>query len=500
MADEAVKTQLELIADALNKINDTKNDIANAVSGHVDKDNKQIEIPETAPLFEYADYISKIKVGNNIETDSLYATENGTYNAESGMVYNPIDVEVDVEVGSTTITENGTYDAASEGLVGWDSISIDVDEYSDEDDENRTPTDKDDKDLILGQLTATHNRVYKASSDVVEEGNDNTYSLDGFDEVTVEVPEEEQKESSDAEFTVKFMDGTKELYSTMVGYGQDAEYAGTTPSREGLYFVGWKPEPVNVTNDMEVKAEFSKTKPETKDGEIRDSWTTIISKGSASYKPGSYKYLNVGKYGRIRMQKVNNGNAWVAMDPLDVRLAFSKYKSTTYTQNQDGSHTPNPTIENGGKPYDIPMNPNGWRTSGLRAILNSDVYNEMQQAVRGAIFPTTKYTRAIEYTNTDGNGNTQFIFINERTQDLIWIPSYKEIFGDSKDFPENGTHFTFFNSSEERKMAKNNQYIRYPLRSAHSSINNTGCVDSSGKFSNLAVGSEEYIRIGFSLK
>lgn len=492
MADEAVKTQLELIADALNKINDTKNDIANAVSGHVDKDNKQIEIPETAPLFEYADYISKIKVGNNIETNSLYATENGSYPAENGTVWNPIDVEVEVEVGSTEITSNGTYDAASEGLIGWDSIHIDVTE-DDDDDYEDPDTGKEDKDLILGQAEFPSNGIRYASNTVAEDGS--PFYLDGWDEVTVNVPEEAQKQE-DVEYVVEFFKnaGDKEPVGIdRVKHGGEAVYNGPVLIREGLYFTGWKPIPTNVKEDMKVYAQFSKSEPY--ENEIQDPWSTIVSSDRTKYKPGSYKALDLGEYGIVRMQKVNSGGAWIAMDPLAKKLSFSKYKYTTYTANSDGSHTPNPSIENGGKPYDDSYNPNGWRTSGLRAKLNSDVYNAIPEVVRNKIVTKTLASRTYEFLMSDFNGNVDFYFTNERSQDKIWIPSFKEVFGDSKDYKEDGTHYTLFNSVENRKLAKDNSYIPYLLRSCYSS--NIGCVNVSGKFASANNTDEQFIRIGF---
>lgn len=89
-------------------------------------------------------------------------------------------------------------------------------------------------------------------------------------------------------YTVNFYDGETTLYTETVFYGFNATYSTTpTPSNEYLEFRGWKPEPVNISGDLNCYAQWYDMR------EISDDWATI----AAACNDGSYvdKY-QIGAY------------------------------------------------------------------------------------------------------------------------------------------------------------------------------------------------------------
>lgn len=50
-------------------------------------------------------------------------------------------------------------------------------------------------------------------------------------------------------YTINFYDGTTLLHTEQVAYGSTATY--TPPKKDGFMFMGWTPEPTNVTSDLE---------------------------------------------------------------------------------------------------------------------------------------------------------------------------------------------------------------------------------------------------------
>jgi len=101
-----------------------------------------------------------------------------------------------------------------------------------------------------------------------------------------------------------------------VPYGGSASYTGATPtttkgSAAEYPFEGWSPAPTNIQGNTTCYAVFGAPLEVL---EIEDDWSTIISKieaGTATYKVGNYKDLDLGAQGTIRMQIAGKG-----VDPL----------------------------------------------------------------------------------------------------------------------------------------------------------------------------------------
>lgn len=138
-------------------------------------------------------------------------------------------------------------------------------------------------------------------------------------------------------YTVYFVNSSSGSNVTLqtvsnVPYGSNATYTGTTPvdAENGMDFLNWNPEPINITGDTTCYAVFESPLEVV---EISDSWADIIASindgtYSTKYKVGNYKPINLGSAGVINMQIAakdkdvladGSGNApitWIAKELL----------------------------------------------------------------------------------------------------------------------------------------------------------------------------------------
>lgn len=128
-------------------------------------------------------------------------------------------------------------------------------------------------------------------------------------------------------------DDNSTLATETYQYGATPNYKGGTPVSKvdsSYPFEGWTPAIAKVTGAQTYKAKYE-TAVEVVVAEIEDDWATIISKinaGTASYKLGNYKPLDLGSEGIVNMQIVAKdadplasgaGNApytWISMELL----------------------------------------------------------------------------------------------------------------------------------------------------------------------------------------
>ena len=147
-------------------------------------------------------------------------------------------------------------------------------------------------------------------------------------------------------YTVYFYNGTVLLKEEQVMKGGSATPPSETPvSPDGseYEFTGWQPGYTNIQGDTSCYAQYKE--PFVVE-EITDDWATIISKianGTAAYKLGNYKPLDLGSEGIVNMQIIGrkasplasgSGTAtydWLSMEPLKT------------------DHRMNPTLEYGTK-------------------------------------------------------------------------------------------------------------------------------------------------------
>ena len=150
-------------------------------------------------------------------------------------------------------------------------------------------------------------------------------------------------------YTVRFYNGSTLLQTVNnVAYGSNASYTGTTPvspdgSAEDYPFEGWSPSPNNIQGDTNCYAVFGSP---LEVAEITDDWSTIISKitnGTATYKVGNYKPLDLGTEGIVNMEIVGKNTS-----PLASGSGYAMYDWLS-KELLTTSHRMNPDIQYGTK-------------------------------------------------------------------------------------------------------------------------------------------------------
>jgi len=133
-----------------------------------------------------------------------------------------------------------------------------------------------------------------------------------------------------ATFVRSSEDGGGTLYTqSNVPYGTTPTYSGSTPTTtQGDYaFLRWEPTLAGITGNTTYIAVF-----ETPIAEIADDWETIcanIDNGTAAYKLGNYKPIDLGTEGIINFQivaenadeKASGGNAKYSFS-LNIKIEF----------------------------------------------------------------------------------------------------------------------------------------------------------------------------------
>jgi len=257
--------------------------------------------------------------------------------------------------------------------------------------------------------------------------NGEYYSADdhcmGYNKVTVNVP----TGGGGSPYTVMFFNGEELLQTSQVPYGGNAEYNATAgyPQSDipGQVFIGWNPNPVNVTSNMNCYAVF-KDKTILVD-EIADDWAIICANGGVDYPLGSYKSLPFGAtIPQAEITAVNPGYTGG-----DVAITFIGF-AMKVAEGEGGTNSSwiwmTLTDNGGGLGFDLEYTSPGlsnmvWNTSYTRNFLNTAFFNHMADIFKNAIKPVTKYSQ-----NSPGN-SVPYEVVPE--QDLIWIPSVKEMMG-----------------------------------------------------------------------
>lgn len=178
---------------------------------------------------------------------------------------------------------------------------------------------------------------------------------------------------------------------------------------------------------------------EKKEEEIAESWEEII--GSIAdgtyrekYKIGNYKPLDLGKEGIIRMQIAGfdtepladgSGKAaitWIAMDLLKTE------------------HCMNPKYETGKNGTGAI---GGWKESEMRKYLEETVKYLIPRNIKNSIKQVVKYSCGMDK-------KLKWVY-NEKTEDYLWIPSAREIFGSMYDEEKSAVYYhSLYNGHDSR--------------------------------------------------
>lgn len=430
--------------------------------------SKGRDIKKNAAFSTYGEEIRQIVSGDTVEDlGGITITKNGTTNPGTNKGYSSVEVSVsgNVQPYGETVTKNGTISASGD-IDGYSSITVQVAGGKE------TDPDKIRKNAHgLGKKTITKNGVYRAEDD----------GYKGYSEVNVQVVKKGDKEDTGKTYTVTFKnkDGTTLQTVENVPFGGAAAYTGEEPTLESMdkigYWNGWKPIPYDIRKDTICTALYGDFNCGYKDpNEIKDNWDTICSNRGSKYKVGQWRLLCFGeteyeytpddmvdtrniddnpnvydhfpmfisdggllsyysdetphhlirRYGMVRMMKVAEGedgstSTWITMDCPNFRVNY-RGETEWYGNSAGSSQTWSKLkVDNG-----------AYERMPVRDFLNNYFIKAMPKCLQNAILEVTKYSSGNVYSDvdTEHTGQTRWE-ANDETQDKIWVPSRREIFG-----------------------------------------------------------------------
>lgn len=213
----------------------------------------------------------------------------------------------------------------------------------------------------------------------------------------------------DGPFTVTFQDANGNVLYTAKNVPKHgyATFVGQTPTNDGQLYVGWNPLPSNIVADTVCKPIMMSTNDyPTNPQELTDfTWDQIVASinaGQQTLVPGMFKTIDLGTFGIIRMMFIGYGldvgaaTTWVSMD------LTAQDSTWNAANNTDG----------------------GWEKSHIR----NDVMPTYLQALPAALQADTGIKEVTKYSRSYDAANSLYPQ-NAVTQDRLWIPSQREIFG-----------------------------------------------------------------------
>ena len=322
-----------------------------------------------------------------IEVSGYSSTDlQNKYNEGYGVGYE--DGRDSMEFKSKTITNNGTYRASDDDCDGYDEVEVNVAGN-------------------VGVKDITANGDYKASDD----------GFTGYSKVFVNVP----GGGGGGPYTVRFYgsDRTTILETQVVQYGGGAVYHGATPTTPGMRFVGWSPNPIGVTSNMNCYPRFENLIYDPT--QILDDWLTIaqnIRRNPDAYNIGQWKLLelngNIDGIWRTQTNLVPVEMVLVAkgVDPLEGQ---NGYAPTTWVARSLISNRFGDGQQQAGRVC--------WDNCNLRRFFQTEFTQyafppELLNYVRRVIKYSTVYDGAQRINSYP-------------TIDWFWIPSFREVFGNN---------------------------------------------------------------------
>lgn len=115
----------------------------------------------------------------------------------------------------------------------------------------------------------------------------------------------------------------------------------------------------------------------------------------------------------------------------------------------------------------------GWKNSELRTWMNGTLKGLISSTITTRIKAVKKYTRSYNSSGSSVN--------NELTEDELWVPSYKELFGNFSNESSNVTYVSFFSTNESRKKIRYSTVRAYWNRTiSGSSTSKFSCTSTAG--------------------
>lgn len=251
-------------------------------------------------------------------------------------------------------------------------------------------------------------------------------------------------------YTVYFQANGSTLQTVQnVPYGGSATYTGSTPTKSGVDnpddypFLGWSPAPTNITGNTTCVAQFGSP---LEDAEIEDSWDTILANVAngtyaTKYNIGNYKPLDLGTEGIVNMQIVaknadtlaSGGTApltWISKELLNTNKRMNPGRAGS-----EGAYT----VGTGSV--------GGWAQSEMRTYM-STLKAKIPSSVAAAIKTVVKTNY-----NNDSSGTSASAY-RDTTNDDVWIPSKREIFGGTDHETEGPIYSVVYSDANSRKKMK----------------------------------------------
>lgn len=434
--------------DKMNHLKTTKNNIRYAII------SKGVSVSQKDTFRSYAQKIDSIPTERNVSKLSLNVSSNDEYDAGEDSAYTSIDINVNPNTKTKNITESGAYDPQKDDCDGYSEVTVNVSSHiknftidtSNLGDDPTAQTfdvsdDADKKTIGYDEVTVDlsgkfqDKRVEIDGSDFGREYDYNAKNdgLYGYKTFVVRVMEKS------GPFTVKFWVDRNLKYETQVEKYATAQYVGDVPEKPGKMFIGWDPNPIEVTENMDCYAVFdNETEIADDDGNILLSWGQIASTGGSNIEVGMHKDIYGGaisydgysiKSWHSVCTKIGEGEPGTTST-----WGFSlNFVGRIYVRSAKSS-------EIGGPYTRLSEEYDGWPNSDLRKSFMPQVQMSMSHKINGskdssalarAIKPVQKYTQCYDKNTSSYKKGYNTTLHNVPTTDTLFLPSYQEITGKS---------------------------------------------------------------------
>lgn len=203
-------------------------------------------------------------------------------------------------------------------------------------------------------------------------------------------------------YTVNFYDGDTLVYTQQVSYGGSSSY---TYTKDDYIFIGWQPEPKNVTADMDCYAQW-----EEGIDFAQASWAKIAEiseSGNASkfFAIGDRKTMVVdGQAMAAEIIAFNHDDLADGTGKAGITLLFNHTKTAAYlTPKSLNNISFNASATKTG----------GWVSSDIRNSLRTTIMGQLPADLQSVIKTVTKDYNVVKTVN--------------QCEDTLWIPSNEEV-------------------------------------------------------------------------
>lgn len=425
MGDIAELVDVESIAEKLEYLYGTKQEIANAINEVGESQGVSVTSADT--FRSYADKIRSLgtaEVGKiSVRTTPLYDGELGSYQkfeAPEGKVWKEVYVHIDAwsavtqDVDPLIISENGYYDI--------NDVSASKFAFSEVQDPSGNPKEKHYYEKYQNRYIPTEDTSVVEGKKYYIEDKTKEYEVASSFIINVQ-------RNSAAPFTCEFLDEDGNVIETHndIPYGGWCQFEGNTPvSKTGLAFQGWNPAPNNIQSNRKCHAMFYT--PRKSSEEWGQSWAEIVVDHGASMPIGAWKTLplkdnKVVIFGEtisvpeIRMMKVYNGEDVSTSSFLSKDLvSFGERVSHTWDST--------PEMWTGHADFSADAvydhEKDGYKYHTVNDYLNA-LFEIIPDYIRQFIVPVTKYSTTMLCPGGNDYSRMTAMQMN------LWIPSAREM-------------------------------------------------------------------------